>query len=153
MQRLRIRYLVNPVNRGYGFSVNRSIVESSGERLLLLNDDARPQPDLLQECDDAPGEGSACRLCRLPCHRAGVPASGEGIGRIAENGDVIGNFDVDCGEPIEVEHIYGFCYVFTREAVTRAGLNDCTLLAQPVQQRQSHRDRSLPHDPGARAQE
>ena len=40
-QRLEIRYLVNPVNRGYGFSVNRGIVESTGERLMLLNDDAR----------------------------------------------------------------------------------------------------------------
>jgi hypothetical protein len=57
--------------------------------------------------------------------------SGEGIGRLAESGEVIGNFDVDCGDPIEVEHVYGFCYVFTREAVNRAGLNDTTLLAKP----------------------
>ena len=49
----------------------------------------------------------------------------------ASDGEVVGNFDVDCGEPIEVEHVYGFCYVFTREAVRRAGLNDRTLLAQP----------------------
>src|SRR5439155_10146085 len=28
-------------------------------------------------------------------------------------------------------HVYGFCYVFTREAVDRAGLYDLTLLAQP----------------------
>src|SRR5689334_10329645 len=40
--RLQIRYLVNPKNRGYGFSVNRGIVESAGDRILLLNDDARP---------------------------------------------------------------------------------------------------------------
>ena len=51
MNRLRIRYLVNPKNRGYGFSVNRGIVESTGDRILLLNDDARPFPDLLKECD------------------------------------------------------------------------------------------------------
>jgi hypothetical protein len=44
---------------------------------------------------------------------------------------IVGNFDVDCGKPVEVEHVYGFCYVFTREAVRRAGLNDGTLLAQP----------------------
>src|SRR5262245_9514861 len=36
MDRLRIRYLVNPCNRGYGFSVNRGIVESTGDAMLLL---------------------------------------------------------------------------------------------------------------------
>ena len=56
---------------------------------------------------------------------------GTDVGRVADDGVVLGNFDVDCGAPIEVEHVYGFCYVFTREAVRRAGLNDRTLLAQP----------------------
>src|SRR5580765_856613 len=51
MNRLNIRYFVNAKNRGYGFSVNRSIVESTGDRILLLNDDARPMPDLLVKCD------------------------------------------------------------------------------------------------------
>jgi GT2 family glycosyltransferase len=129
--RLHIRYLVNSVNRGYGFSVNRGIVESTGDRILLLNDDARPQPDMLTECDRllAADPAIGCVGCR-PIER-GYQSSGSGIGRIAENGEVIANFDVDCGDPIEVEHIYGFCYVFTREAVRRAGLNDRTLLAQP----------------------
>jgi GT2 family glycosyltransferase len=129
--RLSIRYLVNPRNRGYGFSVNRGIVESSGERILLLNDDARPAPGLLAECDrllDAdPSIG--CVGCRAI--ERGYPRSGHGIGRIDESGEVVGNFDIDCVEPIEVEHVYGFCYVFTREAVRRAGVNDRTLLAQP----------------------
>jgi GT2 family glycosyltransferase len=131
MTRLRIRYLINPVNRGYGFSVNRSIAESTGDRLLLLNDDARPQADLLRECDAllAKDPRIGCIGCRAI--ERGYLRSGEGIGVIDDNGDVIGNFDVDCGEPIEVEHIYGFCYVFTREAVNRAGLNDTTLLAKP----------------------
>src|SRR5690242_15196459 len=45
--RLNILYLVNEVNRGYGFSVNRSISESKGDRIVLINDDARPAPDAL----------------------------------------------------------------------------------------------------------
>src|SRR5215208_500992 len=49
--RVAVRYLVNRRNRGYGYSVNRGIVESAGDRVLLLNDDARPEPDLFQECD------------------------------------------------------------------------------------------------------
>ncbi len=62
--------------------------------------------------------------------RTGTRNSGEGIGRLDRSGEVIGNFNVDCGGPIEVEHVYGFCYVFTREAVRRAGPCDETLLAR-----------------------
>ena len=47
----RVFVHVHPRNRGYGFSVNRGIVESAGDRILLLNDDARPFPDMLRECD------------------------------------------------------------------------------------------------------
>lgn len=131
MDRLRLDYLVNAKNGGYGFSVNRGIRASRGARVVLLNDDARPMPDLLLECDrllDAdPSIG--CVGCRAI--EKGYVNSGDGIGRIGTNGEVIANFNVDCGRPIEVEHVYGFCYVFTREAIDRAGLNDTTLLAKP----------------------
>jgi GT2 family glycosyltransferase len=130
-ERLRIRYLVNPVNRGYGFSVNRGIVESVGDRILLLNDDARPAKDLLGECDRLldrdPSIG--CVGCRVVEH--GYQNWGTRVGYIAPDGNIVGNYDVDCGEPIEVEHVYGFCYVFTRESVRRAGVCDTTLLAKP----------------------
>lgn len=130
-ERLSLRYLPNRQNRGYGHSVNRGIVEAVGDRIVLLNDDARPRPDLLSECERLLASDSAigCVGCRVI--EEGGQRSGEGIGRIDPSGEVVGNFDVDCGEPIEVEHVYGFCYVFTREAVRRAGLNDQTLLAQP----------------------
>jgi GT2 family glycosyltransferase len=51
MDRLTIHYLVNEQNRGYGYSVNRGIAESTGDVILLLNDDARPLPDILRLCD------------------------------------------------------------------------------------------------------
>jgi len=131
MDRLRIQYLINPRNRGYGFSVNRGIVESSGARILLLNDDARPFPDMLRECDRllAADPAIGCVGCRAIEH--GYENWGTRVGYIDSRGVIIGNFDVDCGAPVEVEHVYGFCYVFTREAVRRAGLNDMTLLAKP----------------------
>jgi len=129
--RLALRYLVNARNLGYGFSVNRGIVESAGDRMLLLNDDARPSPDLLKECDrlleSDPTIG--CVGCRVI--EQGYQNFGTDIGQVRDDGIVLGNFDVDCGDPIEVEHVYGFCYVFTREAVRRTGLCDRTLLAQP----------------------
>jgi GT2 family glycosyltransferase len=128
--RLTIHYLVNVRNRGYGFSVNRGIVESSGDAILLLNDDARPFPDLLKECDALLESDPAigCVGCRVI--EQGYENWGTTIGQIRDDGVIVGNFDVDCGTPVEVEHVYGFCYVFTREAVRRAGLNDRTLLAQ-----------------------
>lgn len=128
---LTLRHLVNACNQGYGYSVNRGIVESIGERILLLNDDARPNPDLLAKCDTllARDPMIGCVGCRAI--ERGYANAGQGIGRIDSSGRVVGNFNVECGSPIEVEHVYGFCYVFTREAVQRAGLNDTTLLAQP----------------------
>jgi GT2 family glycosyltransferase len=129
--RLQIRYLVNPVNHGYGFSVNRGIIESQGDRIFLLNDDARPYPDVLSKCDELLASDAAIGCVGFRAVEHGYIRNGEEIGRIAPGGELRANFDVDCGQPIEVEHVYGFAYVFTREAVRRAGLNDRTLLAQP----------------------
>jgi GT2 family glycosyltransferase len=131
MERLRIRYLINPKNRGYGFSVNRGIVESTGDRILLLNDDARPMPDVLTKCEALLATDSSIGCVGFRAIEKGYQNFGTDVGRLLNNGVMVANFDVDCGKPIEVEHIYGFCYVFTREAVRRAGLNDTTLLAQP----------------------
>ena len=130
-ERLALRYLVNEQNRGYGFSVNRGIAESRGDCILLLNDDARPAADVLRKCDAllASDPTIGCVGCRAI--ERGYIRGGEGIGVISPRGEVVANFDVDCGAPIEVEHVYGFCYFFTRESVRRAGLMDRTLMAQP----------------------
>ncbi len=130
--RLTIHYLVNVRNRGYGFSVNRGIVESTRRRILLLNDDARPLPDLSEGVRRAPGERPARSAASAAARSSRATRTGaEGSASSRIDGEFVGNFDVDCGKPVEVEHVYGFCYVFTREAVRRAGLNDRTLLAQP----------------------
>ncbi len=128
--RLAITYIVNPRNGGYGYSVNRGIAASTGARLVLLNDDARIRPEFLRQCDAVLDADPAigCLGCRAD--EDGYRNSGDGIGRLDESGEVVGNFNVDCGTPIEVEHVYGFCYVFTREAVRRAGACDETLLAR-----------------------
>jgi GT2 family glycosyltransferase len=129
--RLRIEYLVNERNRGYGFSVNRGMRAARGRRIMFLNDDARPQPDVLRKADEL-FDGDplvGCIGCRAI--ETGYINSGDGIGRMDPSGEVVANFNVDCGRPVEVEHLYGFCYVFTREAFERAGANDETLLAKP----------------------
>ncbi len=129
--RLHIRYLINHVNRGYGFSVNRGLAECTGSRILLLNDDARPEADVLRLCDELLAGDPRIGCVGFRAIEKGYVNRGDGIGRIDPSGEVVANFNLDCGAPIEVEHIYGFCYVFTREALERAGLNDRTLLARP----------------------
>jgi GT2 family glycosyltransferase len=131
MHRLQIRYLINPVNRGFGFSVNRAMAESTGDRLWLLTDDVRPLPDLLRECDALLARDPMIGYVGCRAIETGYLRTGGGIGRIAETGEVTGNFDIDCGQPIEVEHVYGFSSVFTREALNRAGVYDRTLLSKP----------------------
>ena len=131
MDRLTLRYLVNEQNRGYGFSVNRGIPRAAATVILLLNDDARPMADVLTKCDTLLASDRAIGCVGWRAIERGYARTGEGIGVISPRGEVVANFDVDCGAPIEVEHVYGFCYAFTREAVRRAGLMDRTLLAQP----------------------
>lgn len=128
---LNIRYLVNRVNRGYGYSVNRGIVEARGDRIMLLNDDARPAQDSLRECDRLLDADPSIGCVGARAIEAGYGVYGTEIGRIDEHGEIISNFVVDCGEPRDVDHLYGFCYVFTRKAVELVGLNDRTLLAKP----------------------
>src|SRR5262249_9795309 len=112
MDRLRIRYLVNVENLGYGFSVNRGIVESVGDRIMLLNDDARPFPDLLTECERLLSTDPAIGCIGCRAIEEGFQTWGTDIGKVLDSGVLIGNFVIDCGEPVEVEHVYGFCYVF-----------------------------------------
>lgn len=128
---LTIRYLVNRVNRGYGYSVNRGIVEATGDRIVLLNDDARPAPGLFAECERLLESDSriGCVGCRAI--ETGYPIHGSDVGVIGPAGEIIGNFALDCGQPVDVDHVYGFCYIFTRQAVETAGVNDRTLLARP----------------------
>jgi GT2 family glycosyltransferase len=129
--RLPLAYHVNPKNLGPGGSLNRGLALARGGRIVIMNDDALIPPDFLRACDAVfdtdPVVG--CLGCRAV--EKGYVREGRGVGRITKSGKVIGNFDVDTRGPVEVEHIYGFCYVITREALERAGPFDTTLLARP----------------------
>jgi GT2 family glycosyltransferase len=129
--RLSLRYLINEVNRGMGFSLNRGMRESRGERIVLLNDDAMLPPSFLNDLDATFAADAAIGCVGCRADEKGYARQGTGIGRIDPTGEVVGNFDQDCGRTIEVEHVYGFCYAFTRQALRRAGVYDEILLARP----------------------
>jgi GT2 family glycosyltransferase len=129
--RLPLRYLINEVNRGMGLSLNRGMRESRGERIVLLNDDALVPPSFLADLDATFASDSAIGCVGCRADEKGYVRHGTGIGRIDPGGEVVGNFDSDCGKTIEVEHVYGFCYAITRTALERAGAYDEILLARP----------------------
>jgi GT2 family glycosyltransferase len=128
--RFPLRYFVNTRNRGMGFSYNRGFRESRGARIVVMNDDALLYPEFLSDCDTVldSDEEIGCLGCRAI--EKNYAHEGSGIGHIGDAGEVIGNFDEDCGSPIEVEHVYGFCYVITRRALDCVGPFDEVLLTR-----------------------
>lgn len=129
--RFLLRYLINETNRGLGFSLNRGMRESRGERIVLLNDDAMLPASFLKDLDATFALDAAIGCVGCRADEKGYAHQGRGIGRIDPLEEVVGNFHQDCGRIIEVEHVYGFCYAFTREALRRAGVYDEILLARP----------------------
>jgi GT2 family glycosyltransferase len=127
--RLPLTFVVNEGRHGMGYSLNRGLRACRGARIVEMNDDALAPPHFLRACDAAFADP------RVGCvgFRAvedGYYAAGDGVGRIDDSGDVVGNFNRECGGPVEVEHVYGFCYAYTREALRRGGVHDEVLLAR-----------------------
>lgn len=126
-----LEHLVNQTNRGLGYSINRGFLAARGSRVVSMNDDALVPPNFLRDLDALFDSDPAIGCIGCRAIEQGYNHEGEGIGRIDDSGLVVGNFVVDCGAPIEVEHIYGFCYAVSRRALELAGANDDVLLAQP----------------------
>ena len=150
--RLALRYLVNRQNRGYGYSVNRGIVEARAIGSSCSTTTPGRRRIVLRECDELLASDPT-----IGCMGAGPIEQGYQALGAASAGSVrrvksSGNFDVDCGEPIEVEHVYGFCYVLHPGSRGARGRERPHAARAAVQQRQPHRDRSLPDDPPRRAQ-
>lgn len=127
---LPLRYVVNEGFHGMGYSLNRGLRACRGNKIVELNDDALVPPDFLEACDAT----FACDP-RIGCigFRAiedGYHTSGNGVGRIDDSGEVIGNFHLEHQGLLEVEHVYGFCYAYTREALRRGDVHDEILLAR-----------------------
>jgi GT2 family glycosyltransferase len=128
--RLPLSYVVNPPGHGMGYSLNRGLRACRGERIVELNDDALAPPHFLRACDEAFARDSRIGCVGFRALEDGYRDGGDGIGRIDDSGEVVGNFHREHDGPLEVEHVYGFCYAYTREALLRGGVHDEVLLAR-----------------------
>lgn len=130
--RLRLRYTVNEPGHGLGYSLERGLRECPPTGYLVeLNDDALVPPDFLHRLrtifESDPKIG-VVGVRAIEDQYYSHPT--DSIGTIALNGEVIGNFDRVTDGPVDVEHVYGFCYVYTREVVDRGGRHDKVLLTK-----------------------
>jgi GT2 family glycosyltransferase len=128
--RLPLTYAINPGAHGMGYSLNRGLRTCRGARIVEMNDDALVPPDFLQACDAAFARDPRIGCVGFRAIEDGYQDSGDGIGRIDDSGEVVGNFHREHGGPLEVEHVYGFCYAYTRAALLRGGVHDEVLLAR-----------------------
>jgi GT2 family glycosyltransferase len=128
--RLPLSYTVNEGAHGMGYSLNRGLRACRGARIVEMNDDALVPPDFLRACDATFASDPRVGCVGVRAVEDGFYAAGEGVGRIDDSGEVVGNFDRAGDAPLEVEHVYGFCYAFTREALARGGVYDEVLLAR-----------------------
>ena len=129
--RLALTYTLNEPGHGLGYSLRRGARECRGERVVELNDDALVPPDFLTDLDRAFASDSRVGVVGVRALEKGYAANGTGIGRIDTRSRVIvGNFDRATEGPVEVEHVYGFCYAYTRAVLDAGGGHDAVLLAK-----------------------
>jgi GT2 family glycosyltransferase len=127
---LPLRYTVNDGAHGMGYSLNRGLRCCRGVKILEMNDDALVPPDILKVCDQTFASDPRIGCVGFRALEDGYHAAGEGIGRIDDSGEVVGNFNREHDGLLAVDHVYGFCYAYTREALRRGGLHDEVLLAR-----------------------
>ena len=126
-----LTYTLNEPGHGLGYSLCRGAKECSGERIVEMNDDALIEPDFLKHLDEVFATDDRIGVIGVRAMEdqyANVPG---GIGEInSRNGDVVGNFNRETVELLDVDHVYGFCYAYSRAVMTRGGMHDHTLLAR-----------------------
>ena len=129
--RLTLTYTLNEPGHGLGYSLCRGARECRGRRIVELNDDALVSPRFLRQLDEVFAADASIGVVGVRAEEKGYASNGSGIGRInTRTGQIVGNFDQVTDHWIEVEHVYGFCYAYTRELLESGGGHDIVLLAQ-----------------------
>lgn len=130
-ERLPIRYTNNGVGHGLGFSLSRGASEAVGRWVLEINDDALVPGDFFSRLASVFESDAQVGVVGVRAIEQGYMGRGDAIGRLDRRTlEVLGNFDRATQGPIDVEHVYGFCYAYRRELIDAGAGHDKTLLAQ-----------------------
>lgn len=127
-----LTYTLNEPGHGLGYSLRRGAAEATGERVVELNDDALVPPDFLQRLDAVFDADPRIGVIGVRAVEDGYPDDGGPVGRIdpGHPDRVTGNFARATAGPVDVEHVYGFCYAYRRAVLAAGGGHDGVLLAQ-----------------------
>lgn len=126
-----LTYTLNEPGHGLGYSLTRGAAECTGARIVEMNDDALIEPDFLTKLDAVFDSDARIGIVGVRAIEVNYARQEGGIGEInPQTGEVVGNFDRPTDGIIDVEHVYGFCYAYTRELINRGGKHDAILLAR-----------------------
>ncbi|HEY2786230.1 MAG TPA: glycosyltransferase [Fimbriiglobus sp.] len=126
-----LAYTLNEPGHGLGYSLARGAGESTGDRIVELNDDALVPPDFLTRLDATFAADPNIGVVGVRALESEYSAFGDGIGTFdPRTAGVVGNFHRETPGPVDVDHVYGFCYAYSRAVLARGGRHDRTLLAQ-----------------------
>ena len=124
-------YVLNSPGHGLGYSLIRGAWESSGKRIIELNDDAIVPADLLTRFDEIFDSDPRIGVIGVRAVEDGYRNTGEGIGNIdLQTGEVVGNFNIPADCLLDVDHVYGFCYAYKRDLLNRGARHDEILLSK-----------------------
>ncbi len=126
-----ITYTCNEPGHGFGYSICRGVNEVTGCLIVELNDDAMVPTNFLSHLISLFSSDQKIGVVGVRAIEEGYRESKGMIGFINnQTGEIVGNFSKMTQGPIDCEHVYGFCYAYRNELITRGGTHDKTLLAQ-----------------------
>lgn len=130
-QRLPLSYTLNEPGHGMGYSLSKGVKAARAQRIVEMNDDALVPPNFLKALDEVFAVDPRIGVVGVRAIEDQYAQGGDEIGRInAATGEVVGNFNRPTEALLDVEHVYGFCYAYSRELIARGGRHDEVLLAR-----------------------
>jgi glycosyltransferase involved in cell wall biosynthesis len=130
-QKLRLTYCLNEPGHGLGYSLSRGSAEASGEIVIELNDDALISSDFIERITEVFETDPKIGIIGVRAIEQEYESDSRPIGVIdVKTLEVVGNFDQPTSGPIDVEHVYGFCYAYRRELRRSGAVHDSVLLAR-----------------------
>ena len=126
-----LTYIENPPGSGLGYSLKKGAELAKGNLILEINDDAILPNQFFKELENIFESDPKIGVVGVRATEEGYLQTEEQVGTIDEHSGVItGNFASETKDPIDVEHIYGFCFAYRRELLAKGANHDQALLSK-----------------------